>query len=514
MFVAAILVSLSTSNYSLTQVALIRFIGPFSTGQARFFLPYLDLLLQLVSLVLSVWIFYIIGKRVGFRNRCLSSAGVVLAGTFIGNAIDYLVYAPVAGQGWQTGFGSVVSWGTGDLTSLLTIVTAAVANFMIPIAGLALSSIRQDSLEGFQTDGPSEMGSYRGFFVSAFVITALALPVSGGVFQALGNLTFGTGLVIIESLDPWQSLISGYIGFLVYPVLLMLTFYFLGKGRTLNWSGIPKLWVRTFAAGVGGLLIGLILSVGIQDGWGAVGSFLLANPLGHVMFLAVNGVLILVVGFASATLGSLRGGRSGGSVPVPRGRQSLVPIILSVLLVAIVATAAVASYAYALNPAQSVSNYSCSYEPGQAFYLKVVTDQSQTPVANQPVTAQLMSACPIFTVCTGQGQSCFMGTQVIRTLGSWNFVTNSTGYVSVPSRLLGGSDFWFSLSYLGHSYQARYQICGGGITYARLSLPSGALSGQEVPMGNSGVGTGSLSNGTQFSTGCNPVSLSGNATIS
>ena len=144
----------------------------------------------------------------------------------------------------------------------------------------------------------------------------------------------------------------------------------------------------------------------------------------------------------------------------------------------------------------------------------VVADQSQTPVANLPVTAQLMSACPIFTICNGQGHSCFMGTRVIRTLGSWNLVTNSTGYVSVPGSMLGGSDLWFSLSYLGHGYRAMYQICGGGITRAWLSLPSGALSSQEVPTGVSGVGTGSMSNGTQFSMGCNPISFSGNATIS
>jgi hypothetical protein len=203
-------------------------------------------------------------------------------------------------------------------------------------------------------------------------------------------------------------------------------------------------------------------------------------------------------------------------VSVPRPRRNILPILVSVLLVAIVATAAVASYAYALNPALSVSGYSCIYQPGQAFYLKIVADQSQTPIAGQPVRAQLVSACPIFTVCTGGpgGPPCSMGTRVIRTLGSWDFVTNSTGYVSVPSASLGGSDLRFSLAYLGHDYQAGYQICGGGVAFARLSLPSGSMSSQEVPAGNSGVGTGSMSNGTQFSSGCNPVSFTGNATIS
>ena len=518
MFVAAILVSLlASSDYSISQVALIRVVGPFTTtSQARIVLSYVGQLLQLASLIISVWVFYVIGRRVDFRHNCLSLVAIALLGTFIGNAADYFAYAPLAGQGWQTGFGSVVTWGTGDLTSILTIVTASVAGFMIPISGLALSSLRRDSLAGFQIGGPREGASHRSFFVSAFVIAALAESVSAEVYQALGSLTSRSGLIIIESFDPWQGLISGYIGFLVYPILLLTTFYFLGRGRTIVWREVPKFGLKTFAAGVGGLLTGLILSVGFQDGWGVVGSYLVSDPLGHCIFLAVNGVLILALGFASASLGMLRGGGSSGEVSTPRRWRSLVPILVSVLLVAIVVVAAVASYAYALDPALSVSGYSCNYQPGQAFYLKIVSDQSQTPITDHPVSAQLVSACPIFTVCTvgPGGPPCSTGTRVIRTLGSWSFVTNSTGYVSVPSASLGGSDLWLSLAYLGHNYQARYQICGGGATFASLSLPSGALSGQEVPSGNPGVGSGSMANGTQFSTGCNPSSFTGNATIS
>jgi len=518
LFVAAILISLfASSDYSISQVALLRLVGPFATtGQARIVLSYVGQLVQLVSLCISVWVSYAIGKRLDFKDGYLILVAVVLVGTFIGNAADYVLYAPLAGQGWQTGFGSVVTWGTGDLTSVLTIVTASVAGFMIPISGLALSSLRRDSLAGFHTGGQRKESSYNSFFVSAFIITALAAPVSSEVYQALGSLTSRSGLIIIESFDPWQGLISGYIGFLVYPILLLTTFYLLGRGRTMSWREAPKFGLRTFAAGAGGLLTGLILSVGIQNGWGVIGSFLVSDPLGHILFLAVNGALILATGFASASLGMLRGGGSGGEVPTPRRWRSLVPILVSVILVAIVATAAVAAYAYALDPALSVSGYSCTYQQGQAFYLKIAVDQSQAPVADQSVTAQLVSACPIFTVCTvgSGGAPCSTGTRVIRTLGSWGFVTNSTGYVSVPSASLSGSDLWLSLAYQGHNYQARYEICGGGVTLASLSLPSGALSSQEVPAGNSGVGTGTMNNGTQFSSGCNPASFTGNATIS
>jgi hypothetical protein len=517
-FVAAILVSLFTlSDYSISQVALTRLVNIFvPLSQARLFFNYADNLLQLASLVISVWLFYMIGKRVELRNRPLSFAAIVLVGTLIGNTIDYIIYAPLYGQGWETSFGDVVAWGTGDLTSFLTILTLAVASFMVPVAGLALSSLRQDSLEGFQTSGAPERPSYRSFLVSAFVIAALASPISSEVYKVLGYLSSQTGSITVESLDPWQGLISGYVGFLVYPVLLIVAFYFFGQGRTMSWKDLARFGLRTFVAGAGGLLVGLVLSVGIESGWGAIGSYLLSNLLSHIVFLVFGGLLILVVGFGSASLGMLKGGESGRGISIAQGRRKFLPLLLSVLLVTIVATAAVASYAFVLDPALSASNYSCTYEPGQAFYLRIVADQSQTPLDNQPIKAQLMSACPIFTVCTDQsGQPpCSMGTQVIRNLGSWDFVTNSSGYISVPRQYLGGSDLWFSLTYVGHDYQTKYQICGGGVTYSQLSLPSGAYSAQEVPLGNSGVGSGTMSNGTQFSTGCNPVSFSGNATIS
>ena len=513
MFVAATLVSLfSPSGFSLTQVALVRLLGPFTMGRAGAFFAYVDPLLQLASLGLSVWVFYEIGKRVDFQHRPMSFAGLVLAGTFVGDAVGYLTYAPSAGQGWETGFGIIVAWGAGDLTSLLTVLTVAFASFMIPMAGLALSSLRQDSQNGSETVGPREGSSYRGFIVSAFVIAALAVPVSGEAYQALGNLTSKAGSIVIESFDPWRSLISGYIGFLVYPVLLVTTFYFLGRGRAMSWREVPKFSLRVFVAGAGGLLAGLVLSVGIQSGWGVVGSFLLSNLPGHVVFLALNGAILLAVGLASASLGMFREGGHGESASVPRG-HSFLPILASLLLVLVVAAAAVASYAYVLDPALSVSNASCSYEPGQAFFLRVVADRSQAPVVSQAATAQLVGACPIVTVCTGQ--PCPMGTQVIRVLGSWNLVTNSTGYFSVPSRMLGGSSLWFSLTYLGHTYQAKYQICGGGVTMGQISLPSGAVSGREVPADNESViSSGIGQNGTQFTSGCGPSTFSGNATVS
>jgi hypothetical protein len=81
--------------------------------------------------------------------------------------------------------------------------------------------------------------------------------------------------------------------------------------------------------------------------------------------------------------------------------------------------------------------------------------------------------------------------------------------------MLGGSGVWLSLTYLSHTYQAKYPICGGGVTMGQISLPSGAISGKEIPGNNQSViSSGIGQNGTQYSGGCSPSTFGGNATIS
>ena len=490
------------------------FIGPLTTATHRLLVGYVDPLFGLFSLVASVWIFYIIGKRADFKRRPLTFVATSFIGALVGSAVDYYVFAPLAGQGWETGFGYVTTWGTGELTSFLTVLTAAGTSFMIPVAGLALSSLRRNSPESVQSANVGTP-SYRSFLVSVFVIAALALPVSGEVYQALGHLAPGAGSVIVESSDPWRSLVSGYISLLVYPTLLITTYYFLGKGRTMSWGDVPDFGLRVFAAGVGGLLAGLIVSVGIESGWGVLPSFLLSNLPVHLTLLTVNGAFILALGFASASLGIVRGGGSGGMEKASYGRRNLLSMLATVLLATVVAIAGMATYAYALNPALASSEYSCSYQPGNVLYLRVVSDQGGTPVAGASVSGVLVCLCPVVFSCSGPCNPLFQ-TSTITKRGDWSFVTNASGYVTVSSSLLGGSGFWFTLTSAGHNYLARYQICAGGTTDGRLSLPSGAISGKEIPGINMSVVSSAIlgQSGTEYISGCSATTFSGNATVS
>ena len=495
-------------SLSLTELILARLTSSFtSLSQVQSFDWSVWTVLQLGVLALTVAVFYLIGKKADFAARSLRYAAVVFAGALIGDAVSYYMLAQP--NTYETGFGYVWSFGIGDPSSFLTILAAAVGSFMIPVAGLGLSSLRQGRTGGtVQPDAGPRRLSPRAFFAAGFVIAALALPVSAAVFQALGYQSTGSGL-IIEGFDPWRSLISGYSGFLVYPVLLITTFYFLGKGRSLVWKDVPCFGVWMFVAGAAGLLAGIMLSVSIQEPGGVARVFSQSNLPGLSSTLIVDGLLFTVVGLASASLGVF-----GRATAAPRTRSNLLPVGLSVLLVVMVVVAGMASYAYALSPYLGESKYTCAYQPGAALYLKVVSDQSQSPVSGLPATGELQSLCPVITECTGQGP-CQSAPMTIRTLGAWSFVTNSTGYVSVPSQMLGGSGFWFDLTYQGHGYQARLPVCGGGTTFAQLDLPSGAISGREIPANNGSVVSSVIGqNGTQFTSGCGATTFSSSATKS
>ncbi|HUH82884.1 MAG TPA: hypothetical protein VLX33_03270, partial [Nitrososphaerales archaeon] len=164
--------------------------------------------------------------------------------------------------------------------------------------------------------------------------------------------------------------------------------------------------------------------------------------------------------------------------------------------------------------ASPIPSYSCAYQPGNALYVRVVSDQGGTPIAGFDVTGKLMGLCPVVFECTGGCSSPFQ-TSAITTLGEWGLVTNASGYLTVLSPMLGGSAFWLTFKTAGHTYLAAYEICGGGVTMGQLSLPSGSISGREIPAANqSAVGSMIEQNGTQVLTGCNPASFTGNASIS
>jgi hypothetical protein len=477
----------------------------------------LELLLQWSSLIVSVLAFYLIGRRADFSGRSLLLVSLCFVGALVGNTIGFYCDSPsfAGGSSWEVGFGYVRSYGLPDPTTALSILTGAGRSFMIPVAGLALSNLERDSSieRGPEaSDAQRTLTSFNRFAIAGFVVAALALPVEGSVYQALGYGSSSNGSAIVQTLDPWRSLISGYVGFLVYPALLISVFYFLGRNSHISWVGLPKFGLGVFVAGIAGLLMGIVANTVIQTP-GELSMVLSETNLPRLIIGAVaDGGIFLVIGLGSACLGGVRASDREGKAP-PLGRGSFISIALSVLLVILVAISGVAAYSLYLNPRLSEPNSSCLYQPGAAFYLKVVSDQTQSPLPGQPVTGQLVSGCPVITTCTGP-LICPPVPETIRTLGNWDFVTNATGVVPVPASMLAGSDLWFSLTYMGHAYQAKFQICGGGITLAQLSLPSGATSGEEVPINGEGVSAQIAPNGTQIIQGCNPVNFSGNATIS
>jgi len=148
-------------------------------------------------------------------------------------------------------------------------------------------------------------------------------------------------------------------------------------------------------------------------------------------------------------------------------------------------------------------SYKCMFVPGNNLYLHVVSDATAEPLVALPVKGQLVEICPV----ASSGSATSNPTRTV--LGSWDFTTNSTGYVSIPSSELAGWSITFDVAYGGDTYRFSAQICGGGATMVELGLPSGSVDGT-----NSGLGTSVQldKNGIQRVQACGG-SWSGNATI-
>ena len=84
---------------------------------------------------------------------------------------------------------------------------------------------------------------------------------------------------------------------------------------------------------------------------------------------------------------------------------------------------------------------------GDGLYLHLVSSTNGSSLANLPVKGQLVKSCQ-----PSSGN--------IQTLGTWNFQTNGTGFVSVPSSDLSGMGFWFTVTYGGSTYLAKSPVCG------------------------------------------------------
>ena len=509
LLVSAFLVTLldSQSFPSLNVLWLFVYQRFYQVGPGHTFPAYAALLLHFADVLVAVGTFYLIGWRVDFK-RYKMLAGLSFAGALAASALGYLLATTESGGGiyWGTGFGFVTSLNVAEPSGMLDILASAVASFMFPVAGYVIGQFRRAQAGVSEAVTVAPLGARRTpilpFVVAGLVITAAALPLSNLVHQFL---TASRPEVVITNPGPWPGLAAGYVGFLIYPVLLMLTFFFLGRNRS-GGIDLRRLGGPILAAGMVGPLAGLLLSLYPTYAAG----YPVFTPTRMVELLpsaVVDGVFVFLLGLASASLGVLS---RGGFESKPRSwiGRGYRPIFLVVLTITLVSLAAVAAVSYA----SAVPSYSCIYQPGNALYFRVESDQGGAPIAGLDVSGKLVSLCPVVFACTGQCNPAFQ-TSTITTLGEWNFVTNSSGYVTVPSSMLGGSAFWFTLASTGHTYVARYQICGGGVTSGQLSLPSGAVSGKEMPADNNVISSSILQNGTQVVSGCGPTTFSGNATI-
>jgi hypothetical protein len=188
----------------------------------------------------------------------------------------------------------------------------------------------------------------------------------------------------------------------------------------------------------------------------------------------------------------------------PKRKWPFRRVIIAVVLVLVVAGASYSLYSGYASP-----SVKCQFVPGNNLYVHIITAAPAYPVAGLGVKGWLFGLCPIGT----SGNSTTKPASTM--LGNWDFVTNSTGYVSIPSSDLAGWSFTFNVPYEGHIYQFSSPVCGDGTATVELNLPSGSINGSRSGIAPGfGESVDTTHSGTQIIQACNVGDWSGNATIS
>ena len=228
--------------------------------------PYF-VLWQLAFTVVMLYVFYKVGERVDFPGTYRRLAFMAFVGALIGNLPGLYVYnfnvynnGPFIGFGqeWGYGFGYVTSFGIAEPSSLIDLLTAAVASFMIPLAGLALAHFRLQFLspagDVSPGEGPKKTRGPLSPFVVTFLVVVAFLPVTriaSSLFATAPPPTFPYRFTI-------QQLIPGYAGFLVYPFLLLVAFYAMGATLDMGLWGarsFRRFALSVFEGAVAGLFV-------------------------------------------------------------------------------------------------------------------------------------------------------------------------------------------------------------------------------------------------------------------
>ena len=179
-------------------------------------------------------------------------------------------------------------------------------------------------------------------------------------------------------------------------------------------------------------------------------------------------------------------------------------VSLIVAIAIIVISAGVISYYYlAYSPAQQTS--SCAYSPGDGLYIQITNSTNGTVLRDLSMKGELISGCA--------PSSATIQIPTIEVLGTWTFQTNATGFVSVPTSDLSGNAFWFYVTSGTTTYEVKSPICGEGVTIVQLGIPSGIISGREIPT-TGGITVSQGANGVETTMGCGGLTFQGNATTS
>ena len=265
--------------------------------------PYF-VLWQLAVTVLMLLVFYKVGERVNFGRHYRRFAVLAFTGALIGNLPGFFAYQSffAGGEGWSGGFGYVSSFGIPEPSALVDLITAASASFMIPLAGLALACFRFQLLSRAEADAGAGSKRFSGplwSLVASFTIVVAALPVADLVSRLVPRFPpFHPDVAFLQ-------LVPDYAGFLVYPILLLVVFYLMGRNLDLEgWgaSRFRRFALCVFVGAAAGLFVGEVFGVLI-----AGASISLLFQTYNLELLAVDlisdGVIVVILAFAAASLG-------------------------------------------------------------------------------------------------------------------------------------------------------------------------------------------------------------------
>jgi hypothetical protein len=104
----------------------------------------------------------------------------------------------------------------------------------------------------------------------------------------------------------WNLLISGYLSLLVYPILLLIVFFMLGRRLNGTEDGLFGFATSVFIAGTAGFLVGVIVSGFLAAPSTLPEYFLHSNLARFVVDSVIAGVFVLIISFAAASIGFIR----------------------------------------------------------------------------------------------------------------------------------------------------------------------------------------------------------------